>query len=151
MVLLTIPNGCSPTPATSKALLPFFVNDQSSIIPQIPAHNKSQFRREPGGVDVDVIYHVRFQFGGIFGLLEILPSGDGNERQQDGVNHSYNSDNKPSNIVVSSPDLRRNETMETGQSKQANRYRSEYDNSSGEPSRGAIDPIAEGMHKEESG
>src|SRR3981081_3060885 len=104
---------------------PFFVNDQSSIFPQIPAHNKSQFRREPGGVDVDVIYHVRFQFGGIFGLLEILPSGDGNECQQDGVNHSYNSDNKPSNIVVSAPDLRRNKAMEKGQSKQANRYRSE--------------------------
>src|SRR6266446_161447 len=89
---------------------PFFVNDQSSIFPQIPAHSKSQFGREPGG--------------------------DGNERQQDGVNHSYNSDNKPSNIVVSSPDIRRNETMETGQSKQASRYRSEDDNSAAEPSRG---------------
>jgi hypothetical protein len=88
--------------------------------------------------------------GGIFGLLEILPGGDGNERQQDRVNHSYNSDNKPSYIVVSAPDVRRNKTMETGQSKQANRYRSEYDNSAVEPSRGAIDPITEGMHKEES-
>jgi hypothetical protein len=98
----------------------------------------------------EIIYHVRFQFGGLLGLLEILPSGDGNERQQDGVNHSYNSDNKPSNIVVSSPDIRRNETMETGQSKQANRYRSEDDNSAAEPSRGAIDPIKQGVHKEES-
>ena len=105
---------------------PFFVNDQSSIFPQIPAHSKSQFRREPGGVDVDVIYHVRFQFGGIFGLLEILLGGDRNERQQDGVNHSYNSDNK-----------------------QANRYGSEYDNSAIERSRGAIDPITQGVHKKE--
>jgi hypothetical protein len=62
---------------------PFLVNDQSSIFPQIPAHGKSQFGREPGGVDVDVIYHVRFQFGGIFGLLEILPSGDDYPRYYD--------------------------------------------------------------------
>jgi hypothetical protein len=34
---------------------------------------------------------------------------------------------------VSSPDLRRNKAMETGQSKQANRYGSEYDNSAVEP------------------
>ena len=40
--------------------------------------------------------------------------------------------------------------METGQSKQANRYRSEDDNSAAEPSRGAIDPITQGVHKEES-
>jgi hypothetical protein len=95
----------------------------------------SQFGRKAGGVDVEIIYHVRFQFGGIFGLLEILPGGDGNECQQDRVNHSYNSDNKPSYIVVSAPDIRRNKAMEASQSKQANRYRSEYDNSAGEPSR----------------
>src|SRR5260370_35739183 len=129
---------------------PFCVNDQSSIIPQIPAHGESQFGREPGGVDVEIIYHVGFQFGGIFGLLEILPGGHGNERQQDGVNHSYNSDDKPSNIVVRSPELRRNETMETGQSKQANRYRSKDDNRAAEPSRGAIDPITQAVHNNES-